>query len=205
LKELLVNEAKKPALDQPVHELIASRWSPYVFADRLVSEEDLLSVFEAARWAPSAYNEQPWRYIVATRDKSAEFERLLSCLVEPNQAWAKQAPVLALGVISLNFARNNRPNRTAPHDLGLASANLSLEATARGLSVHQMSGILPDRARELYRIPGGFEALTCLALGYPGDATGELGDRDRSPRSRRPLREFMFAGAFGQSYLSQES
>ena len=122
-------------------------WSPYAFSDRPVSEDDLRSLFEAARWAASSYNEQPWRYIVATRTDTEAFERLVSCLVEGNQPWAKLAPVLALGCTSLNFAANGRPNDAAEHDLGAASACLCLEATARGLFVHQMIGILPDKAR----------------------------------------------------------
>src|SRR4051812_18562893 len=117
--------------DHPVYELIAARWSPYAFADRPVSRDDLLSLFEAARWAPSSYNEQPWSYIVATKEAPEEYVTLLSCLVEGNQAWAKAAPVLALGCTSQNFARDGRPNAAAVHDLGLASANLVLEATAR--------------------------------------------------------------------------
>jgi nitroreductase len=129
----------------------------------------------------------------------------MSCLVEGNQAWAVHAPVLALGVISLRFARNDKPNRAAEHDLGLASANLVLEATRRGLFVHQMIGILPDRARELYGIPDGFEALTALAIGHrgdPGNAPEQLRDRDQAPRSRRPLAEFVFSGAWGNSFVS---
>src|SRR5438132_1511321 len=99
--------------DRPVLDPIAARWSPYAFADRPVAREDLLSLFEAARWAPSSYNEQPWTYIVATRDEPDEFAKLLSCLVEGNQTWAKAAPVLALGCTSLNFARNGQPNAAA--------------------------------------------------------------------------------------------
>src|SRR5215471_11224551 len=132
---------KPAATDHPVHDLIALRWSPYAFADRPVSKADLLSLFEAARWAPSSYNEQPWSYLVATKENPEEFERLLSCLVEGNQVWAKAVPVLALGCTSLNFTRNGQPNAAAVHDLGIAAANLCVEATARGLQVHQMIGI----------------------------------------------------------------
>ena len=113
------------------------------------------SLFEAARWAASSYNEQPWRYIVATKENPGEFERLLSCLVEGNQPWAKEAPVLALGCAALKFAANDKPNAVALHDLGQASAALSVEATARGLFVHQMAGILPDRAHEALSNPRG--------------------------------------------------
>ncbi len=198
-----MSEIKKPNLDHGVHELVSNRWSPYVFDTRPVPESDLLTLFEAARWAASAYNAQPWRFIVATRDNTAEFDKLLSCLVEPNQVWTKNAPVLVLGVVSLNFAHNGKPNKTAYHDLGLAAATLTLEATARGLSVHQMSGILPDRARELYGIPEGFEALTALAIGYVGAAEGELGERDKKPRSRSSLAELVFAGSFGTAFKSE--
>jgi nitroreductase len=195
-----MNVQKQAAPDHPVHELIARRWSPYAFADRPVSEGDLLSVFEAARWAASSYNEQPWRYVVATKANPAEFERLLSCLVEGNQVWAKAAPVLALGCASLFFALNGKPNAAAVHDLGLASASLTLEATARGLSVHQMIGILPDRARELYRIPEGVQPLTGLAIGYAADPATlpeKYRERDLAPRKRKRLAEFVFGGEWG--------
>lgn len=190
---------KKASTDYPIHQLLAERWSPCAFEDRPVSAADLRSLFEAARWAPSAYNEQPWSYIVAAKDVPEEYERLLSCLVATNQAWARTAPVLALGVVSLTFAHNAKDNRTAAHDLGLASANLLLEATTRGLFVHQMAGIRPDKARELYGIPEGCEAWTGLAIGYRGDPTGlpdRLRDRDLAPRQRKPLRDFVFGGAW---------
>ncbi len=185
--------------DHPVHELIASRWSPYAFADREVPREDLRSIFEAARWAASSYNEQPWSYMVATKDDPAEYERLLSCLVEANQAWAKAAPVLALGVTRTRFTRNDKPNAAAHHDLGAASAQLTFEATARGLSVHQMIGIVPERARELYAIPEHSEALTGLAIGFASeasDAPESYRQRDEAPRARKSLEEFVFLGRY---------
>ena len=186
--------------DHPVNDLIARRWSPYAFADRPVSKEDLLTLFEAVRWAPSSYNEQPWSYLVATKEDPEEFGRLLSCLVEGNQAWARAAPVLALGCTRLTFSRNGKPNAAAVHDLGLAAGSLVLEATARGLSVHQMIGILPDRARELYQIPEGVQPLTGLAIGYAGDPARlpeNLRPRDAARRPRKPLAEFVFAGKWG--------
>ena len=186
--------------DHPIQPLVSQRWSPYAFADRPVHDDDLRSLFEAARWAASSYNEQPWRYIFATKSNRTQFERLLSCLVEGNQIWARAAPVLALGCISLNFARNGQPNAAAQHDLGLASATLTLEATARGLVVHQMIGIVPDKARELYRIPAGFLPLTGLAIGYvadPATLPDNLRGRDLAPRTRRPLAEFVFGGEWG--------
>lgn len=195
-----MSASKKATPDQPIHELLAKRWSPYAFADRAVADADLRSLFEAARWAASSYNEQPWSYIVATKENPADFERLLSCLVEGNQAWAKDAPVLALGCTSLRFARNDKPNAAALHDLGLASANLTLEATARGLFVHQMIGIEPDRARELYRIPAGVQPLTGLAIGYAADPNTrpeKYRERDLAPRTRKPRAEFVFSVRWG--------
>src|SRR5215475_11177286 len=104
-------EVKQLKPDHPIHELLTARWSPYAFADKPVSNADLCSLFEAARWAPSSYNEQPWSYIVATKEQPEEFAKLLSCLVEGNQAWAKNVPVLALGVTTLKFKLNGKDNR----------------------------------------------------------------------------------------------
>src|SRR5687768_11961615 len=138
-----MHEHKLGTPDYPINDLLTKRWSPYAFSDRAVSETDLRSIFEGARWAASSYNEQPWSYIVALKSNPEEFERLLSCLVEGNQVWAKAAPVLAIGCTSLNFVKNGKPNAAAIHDLGIASCSLTFEATARGIYVHQMIGILP--------------------------------------------------------------
>jgi nitroreductase len=193
--------SKKSAFtNYPIHELLAERWSPYAFQDRLVSEADLCSLFEAARWAASSYNEQPWSYIVSTKENPELFQQLLSCLVDANQFWAKDAPVLALGIVSHKFTRNQKDNRAAIHDLGLATSNLVVEATARGICVHQMIGILPDKARELFEIPDGYEAWTGMAIGYQGDPTtlpDALKERDLTPRQRKPLEQFVFAGKWG--------
>jgi nitroreductase len=186
--------------DYPIHELIAKRWSPYCFDERSVTDEDLRSLFEAARWAPSSFNEQPWSYVVAKKENSEEFTRLLSCLVEGNQVWAKAAAALALGITSLKFAHNGKPNRAAIHDLGLSNGNLVLEATARGLSVHQMAGIFPDKAREIYQVPEGYEPMVAIAIGYAGerkDLAQELAQRDIARRPRKPLKEIIFGGKWG--------
>ena len=195
----MLDKRAKP--DHAIHELLAKRWSPYAFADRPVAEADLRSLFEAARWAASSYNEQPWSYIVATRDDRQQFERVLSCLVEGNQAWTKNVPVLGLGIVTHRFKLNGKDNKAAVHDLGLASANLTVEATARGLVVHQMIGILPDKARETFQIPEGSEAWTGLAIGYAGDSQtlpDKLKERDLAPRQRKPLTEFVFGAKWGE-------
>ena len=194
---------KHAKTEHPIQDFVAHRWSPYGFADRDVSEADLRSLFEAARWAASSFNEQPWSYIVATKTREAEFTRLLSCLVEANQDWAKAAPVLALSVATLNFERSGKPNRVALHDLGLATGNLVAEATARGLAVHQMGGIRPDRAREIYAIPEGSEAVTAMAIGYAGDpeaSSEEIRKRDLAPRERKPQQTFVFSAAWGKAF-----
>ena len=191
---------KRASTDYPIHKFLAERWSPYAFEEHPVSEADLCSLFEAARWAASSYNEQPWNYIVATKENSDHFQQLLSCLVEANQIWAKNAPVLALGIVSLKFALNNKDNRAAIHDLGLATGNLSVEATARGICVHQMIGIYPDKARDLFDIPDGYEAWTALAIGYRGDSMtllDPLKERDLIPRQRKPLEQFVFGDKWG--------
>ena len=186
--------------DCPIHELIAKRWSPYCFDERSVTDEDLRSLFEAARWAPSSYNEQPWAFVVAKKENSEEFRRLLSCLVEGNQAWAKGAAALALGITRLEFTGNGKPNRAAIHDLGLSAGNLVLEATARGLVAHQMIGIYPDKVREIYGVPASYEPMTAIAIGYAGarkDFPQELAQRDVARRPRKPLKEFIFSGKWG--------
>lgn len=180
-----------------VHPLIAGRWSPYGFAGRPVAEADLRALFEAARHAPSSMNEQPWRFLVARCEDGPAFETMLSCLVEGNRAWAKFAPVLALTAAKSTFTRNGKPNRSALHDLGLAAANLTFEAEARGLKVHQMGGILPERIREIYGVPEGWEVATALAVGYPGSnemLPEHLRERDSLRKPRKALAEIVFAG-----------
>jgi nitroreductase len=193
----------KPApSDFPVHQLITDRWSPRAFADKPVPPDVLRSLFEAARWAPSSSNEQPWAYLVATRDDHENFARMLSVLVEFNAGWARSASVLALAVAQLNFAKNNAPNRNAHYDTGAATALLSVEATARGLAVHQMAGFDPAKAREVFAIPAGWEAIAAIAIGHPGDPNSlsqPLKDRELAPRTRKPLSEFVMSRHWGHT------
>jgi len=194
---------EKPAeTHYPIHDLLRRRWSPRAFSDRRVDPAIMRSLLEAARWAPSSYNEQPWSFIVATKDDPVEFGRLLSCLVEGNIQWAQHAPVLMVSVARLSFEDDGKPNRHAFHDVGLAVANLIVQATALGLVVHQMAGIFPDKIRELYGIPEGYEAVAGIALGYPGDPQSlpeGLRKRELAPRERKPVTEFVFSGRWGQT------
>jgi len=194
---------QKPApTDFPVHELIRERWSPRAFADKPVPQNVLRSIFEAARWAPSSSNEQPWAYLVAPKDDKVSFANMLSVLVEFNANWAKSAPVLAIAVAHLAFAKNNAPNRNAQYDTGAATALLSVEATAQGLAVHQMAGFDPEKARQAFGIPSGWEAIAAIAIGYPGDPASlpqPLKDREMAPRTRKPITEFVMAGHWGHT------
>jgi nitroreductase len=192
--------------DHPVHELISHRWSPYCFEPRPVEPQKLLSCLEAARWAPSSYNEQPWNFIMATRENQAEFAQLLGCLLEANQGWAQHAGALLLTVISTTFARNGKPNRVALHDLGLAAGNLCVQATALGLSVHQMGGVDLEKSRQVYSIPVTHAPVTAIAIGYaasPEASNPELAERDRGERTRKRLSEFVFRGQWGQSAIQE--
>src|SRR5215475_8524284 len=193
----------KPApVEFPVHELIQNRWSPRAFSDKAVPAEILQSLFEAARWAPSSNNEQPWAFIVATKDDQENFEKSLGALVEFNAGWARKAPVLVIAVAELAFAKNNTPNRNAQYDTGAARALLSVEATARGLFVPQMAGFDPETAKEAYNIPQGWEPIAAMAIGYPGETESlpePLLSREKAPRSRKPIREFVMSGEWGHT------
>jgi len=192
----------KPApTDFPVHDLIRNRWSPRAFSDKRVDREVLASLFEAARWAPSSNNEQPWAYIIATKDNPEDFAKMLSVLVEFNASWAKSAPALLLAASRLNFPNGN-PNRNAFYDTGAATALLSVEATARGLALHQMAGFDPAKAKQVFEIPADCEAIAAIALGYPGDPNSlsqKLQDREVAPRTRKPLTEFVMSGRWGHT------
>lgn len=198
----MVRPTKHAQTDHPILDVLAQRWSPYVFEPRPVEREKLLSCLEAARWAPSSYNEQPWSFLVARREEPEEFARMLDCLSEGNQAWAKNAGVLMITVVCRTFQRNNKPNRVAEHDIGQAAANLTVQATALGLAVHQMAGVELHKARAAYQIPETHEPYTAIALGYAGDpATADnspLAQRDQAPRPRKPLAEIVFSGRWGQ-------
>ena len=194
---------KNPApTEYPVHELIRDRWSPRAFSDKAIAPADLRSLFEAARWAPSSSNEQPWTFIVASKHDHANFTKALQPLVEFNVNWAKHAQVLGFSVAKLDFAKNNAPNRNAQYDTGAAMALLSMEAVSRGILVHQMAGFDPNTAREVFEIPAGWDAMAAFAMGYPGDPASlpqPYRDRETAQRVRKPNREFVMSGKWGHT------
>ncbi|HHP7236915.1 nitroreductase family protein [Longibacter sp.] len=196
-----LSAAKRADTMTGVLDEIQKRWSPRAFADRSVPAEDMRRLLDAARWAMSSYNEQPWRYVVATREDEDGYDRVLGCLNEFNRSWAKTAPVLMLGFVQTSFSRNGKPNRHARHDLGAASAFLTLQAARLDLYVHQMAGILPDVIRDTFDLPEDAEPVTGLAVGYlgdPEDLPEKLARREREERERQPLSDFVFdADAYG--------
>lgn len=192
---------KRTPFDFPIHDLVAERWSPRAFSDKAVAPDVLQSLFEAARWAPSSSNEQPWVYIVARKEDTEAFEKLVSVLVPANVLWAKNAPVLGLAVAELAFAKSGSPNRNAQHDVGASSAWLTVEATSRGLYVHQMGGFDAEKARQVFEIPAGWDPIAAMAIGYAGDPESlpqPLRDREVAPRTRKALSTFVMSGKWGQ-------
>ena len=194
---------KHAQTDHSILPVLSERYSPYAFEPRPVEREKLLSCLEAARWAASSYNEQPWTYILAERGDQAAFAKVIDCLVEGNQGWAKNAGVLILTVVSRLFSKNGKPNKACEHDIGLAAGNLVVQATSLGLHVHQMIGIEPAKVRATYKVPENHDPLTAIAIGYAADVkpgtTDPLAQRDLVPRPRKKISEFVIAGAWGQS------
>lgn len=191
---------KIAATDHDIEILLRSRWSPRAFDDRPITRADTLRLLEAARWAPSCANEQPWRFIVASRSDAAVFERLLACLTESNRKWAERASLLLVLVAKMTFDRNGAPNRYAQHDVGLALGNLLLQATAMGIAGHPMAGFDAEATRVACHIPAGFDPISVTALGYPGHPD-TLEDpyraREIASRERLTVGQLAFSGAWG--------
>jgi nitroreductase len=193
---------KAAVTSHPVHDLIRDRWSPRAFAPTPVSQHDLTAVLEAARWAASSNNGQPWRFIVATSDNASAHAAAADCFNPRNQRWARPAPVLIFICARKTFEANNNPNPHAWYDAGAAVAQLSLQAQALGLVVHQAAGIDRDKVRVTYNVPEEFDVVIGIALGHQGDADAlpeELPGREREPRARKPLSDLVFAGKFGEA------
>ncbi len=189
--------AKAAPVQVPILEPITLRWSPRAFADRVIPADALARIFEAARWAPSAFNEQPWAFVIARRSETESFQTMLSCLNEANQGWARNADLLVFAAARNDLVIRPGPNKAALYDLGQSVAYLSLQATAEGVAVHQMVGFDADRAAEVTAISADHRCLTALALGYPGDPQSlpdALRERELAPRVRKPVAKFVFSG-----------
>lgn len=194
--------ASKAAVTRyPVHELIRDRWSPRAFAARPVDRETLGSLLEAARWAASCNNEQPWSFIVARKEDGVRFEQILRCLVPGNQTWAQTAAVLMISLARTTFAGNGKPNQHAWHDVGAATAQLALQATSLGLRAHPMAGVDRDCIRAEFSLPEGIEVVAAIAVGWPGDSESlpeRYREREKAPRQRKSLDEMVLGGWDGE-------
>jgi nitroreductase len=188
---------KRAPTQFPLYELLERRWSPRAFANRSVEPEKLRKLFEAARWAPSSSNNQPWSFIVATKDNPGEFSRALECLRGGNAKWAANVPVLAFSIARRNWPNSAEVDRHAQYDVGQAVAYLTFEAMAEGLFVHQMGGFYPEKVTGIYGVPENYEPMTAIAIGYGGDPDSlpeDLRARELAPRTRNPLESFVFSG-----------
>ena len=192
---------KATPTDHEIIDIIKDRWSPRTFADDPIEVKNLKRLFEAARWAPSSNNWQPWVFIYGAKGDGV-YDRIMNCLVEFNQGWAKQAPLLML-----TGYKKDRPdgkeNFHALHDLGLSVGNMQNQATAMGIMMHQMAGVKFDEAKKEFKLPENYHIATAIALGYPGGEVGELPDdlqkEERKNRSRKSQSEFVFNGDFSES------
>lgn len=200
LSAVEVNHLKQAPAVEGVLPAVLNRWSPRSFADREVNPEDLKRVFEAARWAASSYNEQPWRYLVGTRN-SPTYKKIFSTLIGFNQSWATTAPVLILGVASTKFSHNGTDNLYAVYDLGAASSYLTLQASVLGLTTHQMAGFDQAAARAAFEIPADYALGSVIALGYQGEPAAlgheQMIAMETAPRERKPLNELVLS-AWGE-------
>jgi nitroreductase len=194
----------KPAITQTsIHDIIANRWSPRAFdASKQVTQTQIIALLEAARWAPSCFGDQPWRFIVWDKNVDAQaWQQAFDCIVPSNQTWAKDAPVLVLICADTLFSHNQTPNKWAQYDTGAAAVSLCLQATSMGLATHQMGGFNSDKTRETFTIPEQYTPIAMLAVGYEGDANtlpDDLKARELAERKRKALGELFYKGTWGK-------
>lgn len=183
--------------DFPIDEFILNRWSRRAMSQELMTDDELMSLFEAARWAPSSYNAQLWRFIYGKRGTPA-FEKLFNVLVPANQSWAKNASFLILVISRNNFTYNDKPSRTHSFDTGASCENLALQGFINGFVVHGMEGFDYDKAKVETQVPDGYTVEAMFAIGKPGspaDLPEELRKRE-VPSDRIPVDTFIFEGTF---------
>jgi nitroreductase len=197
--EITLAMQKSVHIEAPVITEIQERRSRRAYSDIPIEPEKIASLFEAARWAPSSNNEQPWTYIYATKDQTELWYKLLHVLNASNQVWAVNAQLLIISLARKNFIRNDQPNGSAKYDLGGANAFLSLQATQLGLNVHQMGGYDRMKAKEVLNIPDTYDLGVMMAIGYLGDIENlpeNLKQREHAPRERYVQSEFVMNKSF---------
>lgn len=190
-----LDKIKRGVTDIPVEELLLQRWSPRALSDKPVGDADLKSLFTAAAWAASSFNEQPWRFVVG-RKGDETWTKIYNSLMPMNQLWTKNAPILFATFAKKTFSHNKSPNSVAQHDVGAASANLALQATALGLHAHGMAGFDKSALHAALQVPDDFEPVACWAVGYPGDPAAlpeHFQKMEGQPRTRKPLNEFVYS------------
>jgi nitroreductase len=199
----------KPAITNlEIHPVIKKRWSPRSFQpNKHVEPEKLQRIFDAARWAPSSFNEQPWRFIVGTRGAGSKpdetWEKLYGTLAEFNQKWAHLAPVLVITLGKKTYTKNGNPSKVYKYDLGASAAYMTFQAYSEGLVMHQMGGFDKEKAIEAFEVPGDYEPVTAIAIGYqdvPEKLIPEMEKSERAPRSRHELDQLVFSGRFGRAF-----
>lgn len=182
----------------PIHDYLSARWSPRSFSKQELNTETTQRLFEAARWAASGYNEQPWRFAYGHKGTDA-YDKIFKCLGEFNQGWAKNAPLLILTVIKEKFG-NGKDNYHALHDLGLATGNMTFQAQSEGIGLHHMAGVDFEKAKEVFEVPEGYHVVSAIAVGYYGGEVGEipkdLQEKETQPRERKNLEEIVEEGRF---------
>jgi nitroreductase len=195
-----ITKTPEVAVEPPIHDLLARRASAHAFSPRAVSPATLRSILEAARWAPSSHNAQPWAFVVGDKQQHPEeHAAIASTLMDINRRWAADAPILIVTVARAAYPHNGAPNRHAWHDVGMATSNLLTQATALGLVAGPMGGFDPKAAREKLGIPEGWEPVAVIALGYPAAEVAAPNAGAPKPRQRNPLDQFVFSGRWGQS------
>lgn len=190
-----------------LHEIIKDRYSPRSFSKEKIDIKALLSLFEAARWSPSSMNEQPWRFIISTRDDTDNFNKMMSVLNDTNKVWAVNAPLLILTITKLRNSKNNQLNKYAFYDAGQAVAYLTMQAAHMGLFVRQMGGFNSELAQEIFNIPDDYIPVTLIAAGHKGDVNDlppSLRERENAVRNRKPLQEILFTGEFNSPVNIEE-
>ncbi len=196
--------AKPATPSTPIHDLITQRWSPRAFdANKQISRSQVLALLEAARWAPSCFGNEPWRYIVWDRARDpASWQKAFDCLAESNQAWVKNTPLLIVAGADPHFRHNGKDNRWAQYDTGAASMSICLQAVALGLAAHQMGGFDAQKLHHAFAIPDNITLIAMIAVGYqaaPDILEGEVRESETAPRKRQPLGSVFFEGAWGKA------